>query len=122
MMRPENTTMAELLPGVISQDPDVIGVDEIRDAGTAKAVVSAALSGLLVIATIRADSAKEAVSVLSSFGVTDSEIKRVLLASVGVCLAPTPCPVCHGEGCGECDGTGVAGRHGVFEIADGSMF
>ena len=122
MMRPENTTMAELLPGVLSQDPDVIGVDEIRDAGTAKAVVSAALSGLLVIATIRADSAKEAVSVLSSFGVTDSEIKRVLLASVGVCLAPTPCPVCHGEGCGECDGTGVAGRHGVFEVLDGSMF
>jgi type IV pilus assembly protein PilB len=122
MMRPENTTMAELLPGVLSQDPDVIGVDEIRDAETARAGVSAALSGLLVIGTIRADSAKEAVSALHSLGISDEELHRVLLASIGVCLAPTPCPVCHGEGCEECDGTGIAGRHGVFEIADGSMF
>jgi len=32
-------------------------------------------------------------------------------------LVPRPCPACQGQGCDSCEGRGVRGRTGRFEIA-----
>lgn len=64
------------------QDPDVILVGEARDKGTVEAMLMAATSGHLVLATTHARSAQEAIdSVLSYFKDEELAQKRGLLAT-----------------------------------------
>ncbi|MEX1041389.1 MAG: GspE/PulE family protein [Pirellulaceae bacterium] len=60
---------ADLLRGVIRQQPDVIMVGEIRDPETAVTAVRAANSGHLVLATLHAPIAAGAVQSMLAFGV-----------------------------------------------------
>lgn len=79
------TNVASFEKGIESskrQDPDVIMVGEIRNKGTVDAMLTAACSGHLVLATTHARSAKESCeSVLSYYADEELKQKRSLLAS-----------------------------------------
>ncbi len=62
-------TFGELLRGVLRQSPDVIMLGEIRDTETAQTAVHAANSGILVFATLHAQSAAGAIQSMRSLGV-----------------------------------------------------
>ena len=62
-------TFAAALRGVLRQDPDVLGIGEIRDAETAAIACQAAMTGVLVLSTLHAGSAASALAVLRQFGV-----------------------------------------------------
>ena len=62
-------TFAVALRGVLRQDPDILGIGEIRDAETAAIACQAAMTGVLVLSTLHAGSAASALAVLRQFGV-----------------------------------------------------
>ena len=81
--------MAELLRGVLRHGPDVLMIGEIRDSETADAVVSAANSGRLVLATLNAPFAGTAVQRLLKMGVPSYFLSTSLLGIVGQRLVRT---------------------------------
>jgi type II secretory ATPase GspE/PulE/Tfp pilus assembly ATPase PilB-like protein len=62
-------SFASALRGVLRQDPDVLGLGEIRDAETTAIACRAAMSGALVLSTFHAGSTASALSILSQYGV-----------------------------------------------------
>lgn len=60
---------AELLRGVLRQNPDVLMLGEVRDEETAQTAVRAAHSGVLVFATLHAPDTAGAVAALRGLGV-----------------------------------------------------
>lgn len=116
-------TFAAGLRGILRADPDVIAVGELRDGETLEIAARAALSGQLVIATLHAYDAHQAVSRMRDLGLGDRMLSTVLLAVVNQRLLAAPCSHCGGSGrdekeqlCPYCLGTGEAGRSGVQEI------
>ncbi|MFO0953177.1 MAG: GspE/PulE family protein [Isosphaeraceae bacterium] len=121
-------TMNVGLRALLRQDPEVIGVGEIRDRDTAEVAFQASLTGHLVLTTFHAGSAAEAVGRLADMGVEPYLLRSGLLAVVGQRLVRTLCgcsawsddpalrlgldvsrfrvPV----GCDACGGTGYRGR------------
>lgn len=110
------------LRGILRSDPDVIAVGELRDAETVAIAARAALSGQLVLATLHAKNAQEAVDRLRDLGISDLLMSAVLSMVVNQRLLAQPCAACHGSGaregvrCMRCSGNGRAGRTGVQEI------
>ena len=130
---------ARALRAILRQDPDVIMIGEVRDLETAQIAVQASLTGHLVLATLHTNDAASAVTRLIDLG-----IERFLLASAlrGVLaqrLVRCLCPVCRKQqpttaaerevlglgapariwtavGCPACNGTGYAGRTGLYEL------
>lgn len=116
-------TFAKGLRGMLRSDPDVLAVGELRDAETVAIAAQAALSGQLVLATLHAADAHQAVNRLRDLGLSDLLIAAVLLAVVNQRLVPLVCRACGGSGvdakgimCRFCMGSGRAGRTGVQEI------
>ncbi|MEM9365507.1 MAG: ATPase, T2SS/T4P/T4SS family [Planctomycetota bacterium] len=72
---------ADLLASVLRHSPDVIMIGEIRDRRTAETAVRAGASGQLVLATIHAKSAAEAIDSLMQY---DANPKFVASSLVGV--------------------------------------
>jgi type II secretory ATPase GspE/PulE/Tfp pilus assembly ATPase PilB-like protein len=136
---------AELLRNVLRQAPDVIMIGEVRDAETAEIAVRAANSGHLVLATLHAPIATGAIHSMLDLGVHPSFLAGSLRGVIAQRLVRTLCPQCAvqfdvseiphifqevqqwlepGQGqrllgpgkCDACQGTGYAGRTGVFEI------
>jgi type II secretory ATPase GspE/PulE/Tfp pilus assembly ATPase PilB-like protein len=136
---------AELLRGALRQSPDVVMIGEIRDEETARTAVHAANSGILVFATVHAPAASNAVQSLRSLGVHNHFLGASLRGVVSQRLLRTLCPSCKttfdvtdaphtfdavrpmlgdsegrtlfaARGCPSCNGTGYAGRTGVFEV------
>ncbi len=85
----------DLLRGVLRQDPDVILVGEVRDAGTAETAVHAANSGHLVLATVYAPVAAGAVQSMCGWGVNPHFLGHTLLGVVAQRLVRTLCPRCR---------------------------
>lgn len=111
------------LRGILRSDPDVIAVGELRDKETVDIAARAALSGQLVIATLHAYNAQQAVDRLRDLGLSNLLLSAVLTAVVNQRLLVQPCVQCGGSGCSEagrvcaaCLGSGRAGRTGVQEI------
>lgn len=116
-------TFAEGLRGILRSDPDVLAVGELRDVETVAIAARAALSGQLVLATLHASDAHQAVNRLRDLGLSDLLIAAVLLAVVNQRLVPLVCADCGGSGvdavgrmCRFCMGSGRAGRTGVQEV------
>lgn len=76
-------SMAELLRGVVRHDPDVLMIGDVSDAATADAVVNAANSGRLVLASVNASFAAAVVRRLLNFGVAPDNLSAALLGIVG---------------------------------------
>lgn len=134
-------TFANTLRAVLRQDPDIIGVGEIRDGETADIALRAALTGHLVITTIHTNDAKSSVDRLLGMGVEPYLIADSVKGIISQRLVRRICPNCKkpykpseeeinlfkfpknreytfykGEGCSECFYSGYRGRIGVFEI------
>ena len=134
-------TFANTLRSILRQDPDIIGVGEIRDAETADIALRAALTGHLVISTIHTNDAKSSVDRLLGMGVEPYLVADSVKGIVSQRLVRRICPNCRksytpdqnevrmmklpankeytfykGEGCAECFYSGYRGRIGVFEI------
>src|SRR6056297_154850 len=137
-------TFAAGLRAALRQDPDIILVGEIRDHETASVAAQASLTGHLVFSSLHANGSVGAVVRLRDLGLDDFLIastlrgviaQRLLRKLCTSCRAPVvpddealrhfqmagvDLPAQHYEarGCDLCNGTGYAGRVGVFEILD----
>ena len=87
-------SFANALRAIVRQDPDIILVGEIRDDETAAIAIHSALTGHLVLSTIHANSAIEAVPRLTDMGVKPSLIPAALNAIIGQRLVRRLCPDC----------------------------
>ena len=85
---------AELLSTVLRHSPDVIMIGEIRDAKTAATAIRAGSSGQLVLATIHARSAAEAIDSMLHYGVSPKAISHALLGSINQRLVGKICSEC----------------------------
>ena len=137
-------SFARGLRSILRQDPDVILVGEIRDSETALVAAEAALTGHLVFSSLHANNVLSAVVRLRELGLEAYLISATLRGVVAQRLVRRLCRECrqpeapddaaralfaaHGLdaperlhracGCPACDGTGFAGRIGVFDILE----
>lgn len=134
-------TFAETLRSVLRQDPDIIGVGEIRDTETAQIAMRAAMTGHLVLSTIHTNDARSSIDRLLGIGVEPYLISGAVKGIVSQRLVRRICPHCKeqyipevsevenlhlptdqtytfykGRGCPDCFYTGYHGRIAVFEI------
>lgn len=85
---------ADLLAVVLRHSPDVIMIGEIRDSRTANTAIRAGISGQLVLATIHAKSAAEAIDSLVQYEVNPKFVARSLVGVINQRLIRTLCPAC----------------------------
>lgn len=133
-------TFASGLRSILRQDPDIIGVGEIRDGETAEIAMRAAITGHMVLSTIHTNDALATIERLRDIGVPDYLISSALNGVISQRLVRRVCPECresyepsddqlselgirggghrfyHGKGCPKCFNTGYRGRVAVFEI------
>lgn len=137
----------DLLRSILRHDPDVILVGEIRDAETARVAVRAAHTGHLVLSSLHAQRASQAVAALFDFGVEPFAMASSLRGVVAQQLVRLICRECQtsfeygdavlndpdfsrwlkegqhlsfsiGMGCEACFQSGYAGRRALFEILE----
>ena len=138
-------TFARVLRATLRQDPDVILVGEMRDAETAEIGLRAAITGHLVLSTLHTRDAISTPFRLLDMGVPAFMVSTSLQAVIAQRLVRLNCDVCaepqqpsaqeqawlssllqsgavvqpkRGRGCSACNGTGYAGRQGVYELLE----
>jgi len=136
-------TFAAALRAMLRQAPNIVMVGEIRDHETAEVAINASLTGHLVFSTLHTNDAPSAVTRLIDIGAKPFLVAAALRAVMAQRLVRRICPACkraylpsvrerhalglrpsqldgvafaHGAGCVACNGTGYAGRMGIFEI------
>lgn len=85
---------ANALIGLMRADPDVIMVGEVPDPETAKLVVQAAMTGHLVMATLHAQDAAEALRRLCELGVDPYLASSSVIGVMSQRLVRRLCPEC----------------------------
>jgi type II secretory ATPase GspE/PulE/Tfp pilus assembly ATPase PilB-like protein len=121
-------TLESGLRSMMRQDPEVIGVGEVRDRSVAQVAFQAALSGHLVITTLHAGSAAGALGRLADLDIEPYLIRSGLRAVIFQRLARKLCSCARPvddtaaplgldvrrawgpAGCPDCEGTGYHGR------------
>lgn len=138
-------TFARVLRACLRQDPDVILVGEMRDEETAEIGLRAAITGHLVLSTLHTRDAISTPFRLLDMGVPPFMVATSLQAVIAQRLVRLNCPDCgqpheatpqeqswlssmlapgesvqsmRGRGCSSCNGTGYAGRQGVYELLE----
>ncbi len=138
-----DSTLGDVIRTAIHQDPDVIVVGEVLDAGQTKEVIAAALTGHKVLTTFNADDTVGAVQRLLDAGGVAFFRSSSALTVVCQRLVRKICPKCRqgvvpetellqqfpikdfdpdkydfyeGKGCAACHNSGFAGRTGFFEV------
>ncbi|MCB0360965.1 MAG: Flp pilus assembly complex ATPase component TadA, partial [Bdellovibrionales bacterium] len=132
-------TYASLLKALLRHDPDVIMLGEIRDEEAAAAALTAGITGHIVLSTLHASNCFDVLLRLIQFGCRRELIQLSLSLIIAQRLVGRVCsscvewqtpndalrallnltpartlPVC--SGCPSCDGRGIEGRIGVFEL------
>ena len=134
-------TFASGLRSILRQDPDIVGVGEIRDDETAEIAMRAAVTGHLVLSTLHTGDAVSTLDRLSDMGIepymlatalkgviSQRLVRRVCthcrepytptpeeLASLGIDESSTDVQFYRGAGCSECFNSGYRGRIVVAE-------
>lgn len=138
-------SFSKVLRATLRQDPDVILVGEMRDAETAEIGLRAAITGHLVFSTLHTRDAVSTPFRLLDMGVPPYMVATSLQAVIAQRLVRVNCEVCsephapdaqeqawldgllapgaslqprRGRGCSACNGTGYAGRVGVYEMLE----
>jgi MSHA biogenesis protein MshE len=138
-------TFAKVLRACLRQDPDVILVGEMRDPETAEIGLRAAITGHLVLSTLHTRDAISTPFRLLDMGVPPFMVATSLQAVIAQRLVRLNCTDCteshqatpqeqswldamqapgqalvskRGRGCSSCNGTGYAGRQGVYELLE----
>jgi type II secretory ATPase GspE/PulE/Tfp pilus assembly ATPase PilB-like protein len=132
---------AAAVRGLLPQDPDVIVIGDISAPETADLAVRAALSGVLVFATLDSQDSMKVADRLVDMGIDATRVASALIGVVSQRLVRIVCSDCRqpatyadgilakagleaadgitfyrGRGCDRCNGTGFCGRTGVFEV------
>lgn len=145
--RASSLTFAEGLRSILRQDPNVIGIGEIRDQETAALAVHAALTGHLVLSTLHTTNAPSALPRLMDLGIEPYLVASTVSLVIGERLVRKLCAACRiphvlskvqrealsehaskvprlpneyfvAPGCEACDWTGITGRMGLFEVLE----
>ena len=136
-------TFANGLRAILRQDPDIIGVGEIRDGVTAEIAMRSAITGHVVISTIHTNDAVGVIERLEDMDVQPYLIASALRGVISQRLVRRICPRCRtaytpdddeltqlglpagteatfyrGAGCPDCFDTGFRGRIAVFEMLE----
>jgi MSHA biogenesis protein MshE len=135
-------TFSLVLRSALRQDPDVILVGEIRDHETAQIALRAALTGHLVFSTLHTRDAVSTPMRLIDMGVPAYMVATSVHAVLAQRLVRKVCESCatvyepiaqelawlgaeaergkfqRGTGCSHCNGSGFAGRSGVYEFLE----
>lgn len=136
-------TFAAGLRSILRQDPDIIMVGEIRDGETAEIAIRAAITGHVVLSTIHTNDAASTVIRLVDMGIEPFLVASSMVGIISQRLVRKICLSCkeryianeedkkildfpiekelelyRGSGCSFCNGTGYAGRIGVYEIME----
>lgn len=137
--RAAGLTFSRTLRNILRHDPDVVMIGEIRDQETAEIAVESALTGHLVFSTLHTNSAATTITRLLDLGVLPFLLKSTLLAVLAQRLGRRNCKHCKvpepvdghvretlgvgrdevfyvGHGCPRCEGRGVKGRIGIYEL------
>ncbi|HOP07345.1 MAG TPA: type IV-A pilus assembly ATPase PilB [candidate division Zixibacteria bacterium] len=136
-------TFAAALRSFLRQDPDIIMVGEIRDGETAEIAIRAALTGHLVFSTLHTNDAPSSISRLIDMGVPFYLVASATKLIMAQRMMRKICQHCKeevnltpeqvqslmvpkdllrnirafkGKGCDECNGTGLSGRTGIYEV------
>jgi type IV pilus assembly protein PilB len=136
-------TFAASLRSFLRQDPDIVMVGEIRDTETAEIGIRAALTGHLVFSTLHTNDAPSTISRLTDMGIPPflvASATKLIMAQRMIRLMCQRCRkpvevkpeqlirlgvaendvddfvVYEGQGCNECNGSGMTGRTGIFEV------
>ena len=136
-------TFASTLRAFLRQDPDIIMVGEIRDLETAEISFKAASTGHLVVSTLHTNDAPSTVTRLLEMGVAPYIITSCINLIVAQRLVGRICESCKtpidvpeqtlinlgidhseirdyqifkGQGCSNCNGTGIKGRVAIYEL------
>tara|TARA_B110000503_G_scaffold105473_1_gene157357 strand:+ start:2772 stop:4739 length:1968 start_codon:yes stop_codon:yes gene_type:complete len=137
-------TFSEILRSFLRQDPEVILVGEIRDQETIDIAIKAALTGHLLLSTLHTNDSISTITRLQNMGVPNFMISSALSVIIAQRLARTNCANCleddpratignllkigfsedrakevkakRGKGCATCNGTGLKGRKGIYEV------
>lgn len=135
---------SDILRAFLRQDPEIIMLGEIRDLETANIAFKAASTGHLVISTLHTNDAAASVGRLLDMGVPAFMVAEATSLIVAQRLMRRICSKCigetrvgpevlislgvkpeqidlfkdlkKGEGCGECNGTGLKGRIAIYEM------
>jgi MSHA biogenesis protein MshE len=139
-------SFARVLRSTLRQDPDIILVGEIRDEETAHIALRAALTGHLVFSTLHTKDAISTPIRLIDMGAPAYMVATSVHAVVAQRLVRLNCESCsteyqpddyetrwlaaelgegyarrkylRGRGCSHCNGSGFAGRRGVYEMLE----
>ena len=137
-------SLARVLRATLRQDPDVILIGEMRDPETAEIGMRAAITGHMVLSTLHTRDAMGTPFRLLDMGVAPFMVASSLQAVVAQRLVRANCENCadtheaspqerawlealggtgdertlRGRGCTQCNGTGLAGRAGVYEMLE----
>jgi type IV pilus assembly protein PilB len=142
-IKPEiGLTYTAALESLLSQDPDIIAIGELKDRATAEIAVRAALSGRLIISTLPANEAAGILTRLVNMGIEPFTIASTVSLCVSQRLVRKICEnckttqsfdetslmkigfptdllgtfdCCYGTGCDRCHNTGYSGRTAIFE-------
>lgn len=138
-------TFSNALRTILRQDPDIVMIGEIRDAETSRMATQAALTGHLVFSTLHTNDTSSTITRLLDLDVEPFLLSSTLVGIMAQRLLRRICPscktqtlltreqidllripigpreqqelpVCYGQGCLRCRGTGYYGRTGVFEL------
>jgi MSHA biogenesis protein MshE len=138
-------TFGRVLRSALRQDPDVILIGEMRDLETAEIDLRAAITGHMVLSTLHTRDAASAPLRLVDMGVPRYMVAYSLQAVVAQRLLRVNCESCSkphqaeaqeaewlrslgadtragrllaGSGCQHCNGSGFAGRTGIYEMLE----
>jgi MSHA biogenesis protein MshE len=139
-------TFSLVLRAALRQDPDVILVGEMRDQETVQIGLRAALTGHLVLSTLHTKNAATTPMRLIDMGAPHYMVGTSILAVVAQRLVRLNCESCvepeppdpgqracvareygafpesgkysRGRGCSHCNGTGLSGRTGIYEMLE----
>jgi len=135
-------TFAQALRAFLRQDPEIILVGEIRDHETLSTALQAGQTGHLVLSTLHANNAIEAIERMLELGAKPQTLRSAVRAVIAQRLVRLVCPSCgvwrpitdpesrviieqsgvactkemHGVGCEACNGTGYRGRQAIYEM------
>jgi len=139
-------TFSKVLRSALRQDPDIVLVGEMRDQETAQIGMRAAMTGHMVLSTLHTNDAISTPIRLMDMGVPHFMVGSSLQAVLAQRLVRLICENCsesytlppnehewlalelkdkvdahsyrRGRGCTHCNGTGYAGRTGVYEMLE----
>ncbi len=138
-------TFSRVLRSSLRQDPDVILIGEMRDVETAQIGLRAAITGHMVLSTLHTRDAASSPLRLIDMGVPRYMVAYSLQAVVAQRLLRVNCESCSkprqpdpqevqwlrtagcdpavgrimaGSGCQHCNGSGYAGRIGIYEMLE----